>query len=53
MAASLLSDGPVEIVGAPRLRDIATFSKLLAILGAEVSHDGGSSWGLVRQLPAP
>jgi len=29
MAASLLAEGPVEIVGAPRLRDIATFAKLL------------------------
>ena len=40
MAASLLADGPVEIVGAPRLRDIATFGKLLGILGAQVVHDG-------------
>ncbi|HEY6097051.1 MAG TPA: UDP-N-acetylglucosamine 1-carboxyvinyltransferase, partial [Candidatus Deferrimicrobium sp.] len=41
MAASLLTEGPVEIVGVPRLRDIATFAKLLGILGAEVTHDDG------------
>jgi UDP-N-acetylglucosamine 1-carboxyvinyltransferase len=40
MAAALLSDGPVEIVGAPRLRDISTFGKLLGILGAEVTRSG-------------
>jgi len=39
MAAALLADGPVEIVGAPRLRDIGTFGKLLGILGATVTHD--------------
>jgi UDP-N-acetylglucosamine 1-carboxyvinyltransferase len=43
MAASLLAEGPVEIVGAPRLRDIATFAKLLGILGAKVSHDRGGA----------
>ena len=42
MAASLLAEGPVEVVGTPRLRDIDTFAKLLEILGAEVSHDGGT-----------
>ena len=45
MAASLLAEGPVEVVGAPRLRDIGTFAKLLGILGAEVSHDGGGADG--------
>lgn len=45
MAASLLAEGPVEIVGAPRLRDIATFAKLLGILGAEVSYDDGGPDG--------
>jgi UDP-N-acetylglucosamine enolpyruvyl transferase len=40
MAASLLAEGPVEVVGAPRLRDITTFAKLLGILGAEVTYDG-------------
>jgi len=39
MAAALLADGPVEIAGAPRLRDIATFGKLLGILGATVTQD--------------
>jgi UDP-N-acetylglucosamine 1-carboxyvinyltransferase len=41
MAAALLSDSPVEILGAPRLRDIATFGKLLGILGAEVTRREG------------
>ena len=45
MAASLLAEGPVEIVGAPRLRDIATFAKLSGILGAEVTHDGAARTG--------
>ncbi|MBE0607717.1 MAG: UDP-N-acetylglucosamine 1-carboxyvinyltransferase, partial [Deltaproteobacteria bacterium] len=45
MAASLLAEEPVEIVGAPRLRDIATFAKLLGILGAEVTHDTGGADG--------
>lgn len=46
MAASLLADGPVEIVGAPRLRDISTFGKLLGILGAKVAHDGAEPGGV-------
>jgi UDP-N-acetylglucosamine 1-carboxyvinyltransferase len=36
MAAALLADGPVELVGVPRLRDINTFGKLLATMGAGV-----------------
>jgi UDP-N-acetylglucosamine 1-carboxyvinyltransferase len=36
MAAALLADGPVDIVGAPRLRDIHTFCKLLGTMGASV-----------------
>jgi len=38
MAASLLAEGPVEIVGVPVLRDISTFGKLLGILGSEVTR---------------
>jgi UDP-N-acetylglucosamine 1-carboxyvinyltransferase len=45
MAAALLADGAVEIVGAPSLRDISTFGKLLGILGAEVTHDAGEGNG--------
>ncbi len=51
MAAALLSDGPVEIAGVPRLRDISTFGKLLGILGAEVtrrSGEGGSDTLTIR-----
>lgn len=36
MAAALLADGPVDIFGIPRLRDINTFGKLLATMGATV-----------------
>jgi len=43
MAAALLADGPVEIVGAPCLRDIATFGKLLGILGATVTRDAAEA----------
>jgi UDP-N-acetylglucosamine 1-carboxyvinyltransferase len=38
MAASLLADGPVEIAGAPRLRDISTLGKVLAHMGAGVER---------------
>ena len=34
MAASLLAEGPVEIVNVPRLRDIDTFGKLLEGMGS-------------------
>ncbi|MBI5577043.1 MAG: UDP-N-acetylglucosamine 1-carboxyvinyltransferase [Deltaproteobacteria bacterium] len=43
MAASLLADGPMEIVGAPRLRDIATLGKVLGHMGAAVERiDAGA-----------
>ncbi len=45
MAASLLSDGPVEIVGAPRLRDIDTFGRLLSRMGASVGREAGAAGG--------
>ncbi len=38
MSAALLADGPVEIVGAPRLRDVDTFGKLLGLMGAGVER---------------
>ena len=43
MAAALLADGPVEIVGAPRLRDVSTFGRLLGILGAAVTQDASAA----------
>ncbi len=46
MAAALLADGPVEIEGVPRLRDIATLSKLMVLMGASVERreeDGGAA----------
>ena len=43
MAAALLAEGPVEIVGAPVLRDIATFEKLLGILGSEATRRADAS----------
>ncbi|GAB4228063.1 MAG: UDP-N-acetylglucosamine 1-carboxyvinyltransferase [Deltaproteobacteria bacterium] len=53
MAASLLAEGTVEIAGAPRLRDIATFGKLLGILGAKVTRGGTAEAGrdLLRIVP--
>lgn len=54
MAAALLADGPVEIVGAPSLRDISTFGKLLGILGAEVTRQPGASGReTLRIVPGP
>lgn len=38
MASALLADGPVEIVGAPRLRDVDTFDKLMGWMGAAVER---------------
>lgn len=38
MAAALLADGPVELVGVPRLRDVATFCRLLALMGVRVGR---------------
>ena len=54
MAAALLADGPVEIVGVPSLRDISTFGKLLGILGAEVTR-GPDAAGreALRIVPGP
>ncbi len=45
MAASLLADGPVEIGGVPKLRDIATFGKLLETMGATVHRESGPPGG--------
>jgi UDP-N-acetylglucosamine 1-carboxyvinyltransferase len=38
MAASLLADGPMEIVGVPRLRDISTLGKVLGHMGSAVER---------------
>jgi UDP-N-acetylglucosamine 1-carboxyvinyltransferase len=38
MAASLLADDPMEIVGAPRLRDLSTLGKVLVHMGADVER---------------
>jgi UDP-N-acetylglucosamine 1-carboxyvinyltransferase len=53
MAASLLAEGTVEIAGVPRLRDIATFGKLLGILGAKVDRVAAGEPGrdLLRIVP--
>ncbi len=48
MAAALLADGPVEIAGVPRLRDVATFGRLLGVMGAAVEHAGGDAGDVVR-----
>jgi UDP-N-acetylglucosamine 1-carboxyvinyltransferase len=41
LAASLLSEAPVVLENVPRLADVATISKLLGRLGAEVRHQDG------------
>jgi UDP-N-acetylglucosamine 1-carboxyvinyltransferase len=41
LAASLLSEAPVILENVPRLADVATISKLLSRLGAEVRHQDG------------
>ncbi|GAB4363899.1 MAG: UDP-N-acetylglucosamine 1-carboxyvinyltransferase [Deltaproteobacteria bacterium] len=38
LSASLLADGPVDVVGAPRLRDVDTFGRLLGLMGARVER---------------
>ncbi|MDA8123366.1 MAG: UDP-N-acetylglucosamine 1-carboxyvinyltransferase [Deltaproteobacteria bacterium] len=54
MAASILADGPIEIAGTPRLRDISTLGKLLAHMGASVETvgDGGDGREAVRIDPS-
>jgi UDP-N-acetylglucosamine 1-carboxyvinyltransferase len=53
LAASLLAEGPMEIVGAPRLRDISTFGKVLRHMGASVERvdAGGDGREAVRIDP--
>jgi len=54
MAASLLAEGPVEIVGVPVLRDISTFGKLLDILGSEITRSlDASGIGTMRIVNGP
>ncbi len=40
LAASLLTDEPVELLGVPRVRDIRTMRSLLALLGVESEEEG-------------
>ena len=42
LAASLLSEGPVELNGLPKVRDIRTMRQLLAHLGVESDKQGGT-----------
>jgi len=42
MAASLLTDEPLVIRGAPKLRDVTTMSRILACLGVETTYEGDS-----------
>ena len=48
MAAALLADGPVEIAGVPRLRDVATFGRLLGVMGAAVEGLDPGAGDVVR-----
>jgi UDP-N-acetylglucosamine 1-carboxyvinyltransferase len=38
MAAAILADGPVELLGVPRLTDVRTMARLLVHLGLDVAH---------------
>jgi len=40
MAAAILADGAVELLGVPRLTDIRTMGRLLVHLGLDVAHHG-------------
>ena len=54
MAAALLADGPVEILGAPFLRDVDTFGRLLGQMGAGVERiapEGGRGGIRVASRP--
>ncbi|MGB6336379.1 MAG: UDP-N-acetylglucosamine 1-carboxyvinyltransferase, partial [Thermoanaerobaculia bacterium] len=42
LAASLLTDQPLELVGLPRVRDIMTMRKLLDHLGVGGEEEGGA-----------
>jgi UDP-N-acetylglucosamine 1-carboxyvinyltransferase len=52
MAASLLADGPIELVGVPRLRDVEMLTTLLESLGSEVRGFGGEP-GSTHRPAAP
>jgi len=42
MAAAILADAPVELVGVPRLTDVDTMGRLLRQLGVDVARQGDS-----------
>jgi len=53
MAACLLADGPVRLLDVPRLVDVDTLSRLLAVLGLSVDRadDGGLNLETVNAAP--
>src|SRR5208337_4813316 len=40
MAAAILADAPLELLGVPRLTDVRTMGRLLCQLGVDVARDG-------------
>ncbi len=52
LAATLLTEGTVELSNVPRIRDVGTMQALLADLGAEVIADGGVVKVTARNLGA-
>lgn len=44
LAATLLSDGPVELANVPQIRDVAVMLELLSSLGARIEEKAPGTW---------
>src|SRR5213593_964138 len=53
MAASILADGPVRLLGVPELADVETLSLVLAHLGVHVSRESDGALLLETVDEAP
>ncbi|NQT37828.1 MAG: UDP-N-acetylglucosamine 1-carboxyvinyltransferase, partial [Planctomycetes bacterium] len=53
MAASILADAPVELLGVPQVADVATLSRLLGRLGVCVRNISPGSMHLETVDPLP
>lgn len=56
LAATLLTREPVQLLGLPRVRDILTMEKVLAVLGEHVTHHQGKTvviMGKAKNTVAP
>ncbi len=52
LAATLLTREPVRLLGLPRVRDILTMEKVLAVLGEHCAHENGTTTVVMGQASA-